>query len=125
MRSAGTRRNGGVSGSLGDGVPRRGSLDSALGTPEMAEARRSCRCGGSSDAAAAGETAGFGREGVAGVVAGAGAGDAGAQTWSPSSLRGTGRLQLEHLTFGKICEMRPGAADGPVERSDAMMEVDC
>lgn len=50
-------------------------------------------------------------EGVAerGDSGGLGNGGTGAQTWSPSSVMATGWLQLEHLTVGRICEMRSEA----------------
>lgn len=52
----------------------------------------------------------------------AGTGGVGSQTWSPSSWMGTGWLQFEHLTVGRICEMRPGTAAGL--RSWAIRNVD-
>jgi len=60
--------------------------------------------------------AGFGGEGLVCTVSGGGEGfvslggldevQAEAQMWSPSRSRGTGRLQVEHLTVGSICDMR-------------------
>lgn len=43
-----------------------------------------------------------------------GTGGGSAQVWSPNSERGTGWLQLEHLTVGRTCEIRVGwfADDG-------------
>lgn len=46
---------------------------------------------------------------IGGLAAGkAGTGGTSAQTWSPRSAMGTGWLQFEHLTVGRIWEMRAG-----------------
>jgi hypothetical protein len=57
----------------------------------MGDATRPLSRWGRRKAAAAGETDGIGKVGTGGGLV---------QTWSPSSDRGTGLLQFEHLTVG-------------------------
>lgn len=44
------------------------------------------------------------------------------QMWSPSSAMGTGWLHVEHLTAGRIWEMRPGSGPATV-RDEAIRSV--
>ena len=44
------------------------------------------------------------------------------QTCSPSSEMGTGWLHVEHLTVGRICDMRVGSGPGAL-REDAITSV--
>ena len=59
---------------------------------------------------------------MGGFVLAAGMGGTAAQTCSPSDEMGTGWLQLEHLTVGRICDMRVGSGPGAASE-DAITSV--
>lgn len=99
---------------LGGDEPKRRLLGGARDGAGPGDFTRPCNRWGRRDVAAAGDTVGFGKVGTGGGLA---------QMCSPSSERGTGWLQFEHLTVGRSWEMRAGALAGAGERRGAIMAM--